>query len=364
LNPQAGRDTDTPDLGWHYSPLDYAFGGTYVINSTITINPGTAIALYSPTSGIYTLYGIALCDNAKLLCEGTPNNLNRIVRYNTVQEQSKTTWNTTPMEHITCDWTDPPTDPEARFRFTEWSIPAADTYHFRGLYGTDLVARFRDCRFLGGKFQTERPTLIVTNSLFHRTAVLLEGTDYPLDATFQNNLFYGGSLYVYQDFGGTFTFKDNLFDRVAINQFVTPTHDYNGYITNATAQWLTNSGSHNIFTNSATWQAGILGRFYQPTNSPFLSLGSTNANFLGLYHYTALTNNVKETNSIVDIGFHYVAADASGNPLNGDSDNTPDYLEDMNGNGTVDFGELNWQNGGDGGLRVLITRPRHGTILP
>jgi hypothetical protein len=364
LNPQAGRDTDTPDLGWHYRPLDFAFGGTYVINSTLIFNPGTAIALYSPTNGGSSYYGIGLSDNAKLFCAGTADNLNRIVRYNTVQEQSQTTWNTPPAEHIASDWTDPPVDPQARFRFTQWSIPAADTYHFRGHHGSDLVGQFRDCRFLGGRFQTERPTLNVTNCVFYRTAVLLEGNDYELDATFQNNLFYGGSNYLYQALGGAFTFNDNVFDCVAIAQLATPTHDYNGYITNASAQWLTNGGSHNVFTNTFTWQPGTLGQFYQPTNSPFLTLGSTNAHLLGLYHYTVLTNNVKETNSLVDIGFHYVATDATGNPLDADSDGIPDYLEDTTGNGSVNSGEGDWQSAGDAGLKVRITRPKNGAILP
>ena len=364
LSPQAGRDTDTPDLGWHASPIDYVFGGVYVTNSTITLNPGTVVGLYSPTNAGNNYYGIALSDAAKIFSEGSATNLNRIVRYNTVQEQSSTTWNTTPIDHIISDTAEVAHTPEARFRFTEWSIPAADTHHFYGYSGTDLAAAFRDCQFWGGKFKTERPTVNVTNSLFHRTAVILEGANHSLDATFQNTLLYGGSLYLYQEFGGTFILKDNLFDRVAVSQHVTPTHDYNGYITNSAAQWLTNSGIHNVFTNAFSYETGGLGRFYQPTNSPFLSVGSTNANLLGLYHYTVVANNVKETNSMVDIGFHYVATNATGDPLDEDSDGTPDYLEDLNGNGTVDSGEADWQSAGDGGLRVLITRPRNGSILP
>jgi len=46
-----------------------------------------------------------------------------------------------------------------------------------------------------------------------------------------------------------------------------------------------------------------------------------------------LTNQVPETNSIVDIGYHYVATDTHGNPLDSNGNGTPDYLEDVNGNG-------------------------------
>ena len=35
----------------------------------------------------------------------------------------------------------------------------------------------------------------------------------------------------------------------------------------------------------------------------------------------------------------------------------PDYLEDANGNGVVDSGEIDWQVAGDLGLTVVITQP-------
>jgi hypothetical protein len=74
---------------------------------------------------------------------------------------------------------------------------------------------------------------------------------------------------------------------------------------------------------------------------------------------------VKEASSMVDIGFHYVAVDPStGLPYDTDGDGVPDYLEDRNGNGTVDSGETDWQNANDWGLKVIITRPRGGALLP
>ena len=59
---------------------------------------------------------------------------------------------------------------------------------------------------------------------------------------------------------------------------------------------------------------------------------------------------MKETNSIVDMGYHYVAVDANGNPVDSNGDGIPDYLQDANGNGLVDAGETNW------GLAIL-TQP-------
>jgi hypothetical protein len=72
---------------------------------------------------------------------------------------------------------------------------------------------------------------------------------------------------------------------------------------------------------------------------------------------------VVEGTNTVSIGYHYVAVDANGNPLNSNGDGIPDYLQDANGNGVYDFGDLGvWQNSLY--LKVLITRPRNNSIIP
>ncbi len=72
LNPQAQRDTDTPDLGWHYDPLDYCWTGLNLTNSsTLTLTNCVAI-------GFYGSYGLYLRTSANLISEGTPINLNRM----------------------------------------------------------------------------------------------------------------------------------------------------------------------------------------------------------------------------------------------------------------------------------------------
>jgi len=74
-----------------------------------------------------------------------------------------------------------------------------------------------------------------------------------------------------------------------------------------------------------------LGAFYYPTNGSSTSLtnlfdaGSRNATNAGLYHFTTTTNQVKEATTTVDTGYHYVAVDANGNPIDTDSDGIPDY---------------------------------------
>src|SRR5439155_12852851 len=54
------------------------------------------------------------------------------------------------------------------------------------------------------------------------------------------------------------------------------------------------------------------------------------------------------TNSVMDIGYHYVALDTSPStpvPFDTDGGGVPDYLEDANGNGTNDVGETDWSSG-------------------
>src|SRR6185369_16608060 len=84
LSPQVQRDTDIPDLGYHYDPLDYLVGGMYVSNATITVNPGTAIGVYATNN---FSYGLAISENAQFSSQGYADKLNHLVEYDLVQEQ-------------------------------------------------------------------------------------------------------------------------------------------------------------------------------------------------------------------------------------------------------------------------------------
>jgi hypothetical protein len=80
-----------------------------------------------------------------------------------------------------------------------------------------------------------------------------------------------------------------------------------------------------------------------------INAGSCTANIAGLYQFTVITNmvnglEIKETNSIVDLGYHYVAVNSNGIPISTPGDGIPDYLADANGNGIVDPGEISWTN--------------------
>jgi hypothetical protein len=119
--------------------------------------------------------------------------------------------------------------------------------------------------------------------------------------------------------------------------------DFNAFLTNGSPLPLV-PARHNV-TNllSFNWQSSWFGSFYQSTNSPLINAGSTTADQVGLFHFTTQTNQVPEGKTSVDIGYHYVATDAFGIPLDTNGDGIPDYLEDANGNGIFDAGDLgNW----------------------
>ena len=74
-----------------------------------------------------------------------------------------------------------------------------------------------------------------------------------------------------------------------------------------------------VLTNF-TFASGPLGDYYHGSTN-LVDRGSlTNAALAGLYHHTTRTNQTKEANTRLDIGFHYVACDANGLPVDTDGD--------------------------------------------
>jgi hypothetical protein len=111
-----------------------------------------------------------------------------------------------------------------------------------------------------------------------------------------------------------------------------------------------NGANDVIVTGEFGWQTGPLGFFYLPTTSTLINTGSvSDAAVVGLYHHTTTTNlvnnlQVKEQNTRLDIGYHYVATDANGKPIDSDGDGIADVLEDVNGNGLGTDDPTSWTN--------------------
>jgi hypothetical protein len=361
LSPQAQRDTDLPDVGYHYDPLDYAIGWVLVTNCSLTVNPGTAIATFGTNSGTY---GLAIGQGATLQCQGQANNLSWFVAYNMVQEQPITNWFQPSYASVCSEFQGLTPAPAINCRFTSWSIAAQVVPHFYGPTNTGPF-NFQDCEFHGGKLLSIRPTINLTNVLLERVYTDLEPKD-GLTNTVRVGLVYGGA----------FTFapsnsvvQDVLFDKAALTNWNGYNGGFNVYVTNFQRLQPTQT-TDLLLSASPSYQVGALGVYYQLTNAAVINWDTnTAANTIGYYHFTVITNlvsglQIKETNSWTDVSYHYVATDGAGNPIDTDGDAVPDYIEDVNGNGAVDSGETNWQDPNDLGLSVIITQPTTNWNIP
>lgn len=257
----------------------------------------------------------------------------------------------------------------AEITFTEWSVLEANT-QIDANVNVPCLLTLQNCQIYSGGISALGPTLQSANCLYQRVSSSLRDTalSFGVSNTFCNNLFLKGSLTVKHTTTatGSWTFRDNLFDQTSITNQSGSTNNVcsnNAYVTNFTILLPTNNSV--ILTASPAYQAGAFGVNYYPTNlTNLIHTGSQSAPAAGLYHYTVTTNNVIEGTNIVSIGFHYVAVGTNGLPLDNNRDGIPDYLEDANGNGLVDSGEIDWQMPGDLGLTVVITRPLNNSKVP
>jgi RHS repeat-associated protein len=350
LSPIVARDTNSaPDLGYHYNVLDYLVGTHDISRGTAVLTNGVAVGFYRSIDSDLTF---ALLVSETLLSEGSPERLNTVTIYNTVQETPDPTW----CYPANCDvfLTDEDgVGTSLNFRFTRFTAPAGIGAFVRHSDSGGGPFFARDCEFYGGglKLYAINDTggdkdlencLFVSSSLY-----VAPGVTDPVDTLLiaHNNLFWSSSLSISgisPMWPAGISFTDNFFgtNTIFLTNIVFDV-SHNAYLTNC-AQ-LTNNDSTDIILPSFNFQTGPLGNFYQPTNSALIGQGSRPATNAGFYHYTVFTNQVVEgTNDPVTIGLHYVAVDANGNPLDTNGDGTPDYLQDSDGNGLADEGEDNW----------------------
>jgi hypothetical protein len=351
LGQHALRDNaGNPDLGYHYDPLDYLFGACD-LHTNLTFTAGVAVGWFEDTGGIYSYgqpYGISLNSGSSFTSTGTATAPNWIARYNTVQEGvlASRGWlggllvngsGAAPIPQVTAQFTKISTEPNmGTFIRDNWA------------YGQ---AAFSDCELYAG-FPSYRPSMFFTNCLFFRCGITFESYGQDSSFAFQNCTWWQGSFNPnrYGTGASQWTILNTTFDGTGIATYDArggstsyTTFNYNAFLSGSNL--LETVGSHDLTNNTSfNWESSWLGNYYLPTNSPLINAGSTNANYLGLYHFTTQTNQVVEGDSVVDIGYHYVATDQYGNPLDSNGDGVPDYLEDANGDGLFDAGELaDWQ---------------------
>jgi len=350
LGRSALRDTDTPDLGYHYPPIDY-------IASSLTVSNASLLVTNAATIGIAfngTNYGINLDSGASLVSQGFGDDLNRFVRLHAIQEAPSESGDGYALLTSVYNASTPP---NALFRFTDFPLMSQSyLLNEENERGNFENLKFQDSQLSSGIlfYSGHLSNLVVTltNSLLDRMDI-----DFQVYAPFSllsyNNLFHKGSLAFNHDPPDSdYFFYDNLFDESYIyqNANVVISNNYNAYIvTNAIFLEPTNGVVWKLLSGSPTYLNGPLGRFYYATDdglaSTNIDAGSRYATNAKLYHFTTTTNQVRETNTLVDIGFHYLAVDVEGQALDEDEDGIPDYLEDLNGNGSYDAasGETDWQ---------------------
>jgi hypothetical protein len=379
LSPQVLRDTGATDLGYHYDPVDYLVELFWITNAPLTIAKGTVVASLLDGGG-----DIWLQDNSAITAAGTADQPVQITFYNTVQEQplflstlARSNLNyaviITPY-HVGVSV---PYGAKGVFQFTKFTGLAGTGvpfYHTKANWDFSSLT-VENCEF--GTFASSgispgtNTVSVFMNNLFERSVISFQGWK-GATLNFTNNLFWGSAHVSFAAVQSTIAAVNNVFDSTTVSGSAVLggvfSNNFNAYLNCPGTVPMAYAGPNYVIqTNSLAWQTGPLGNYYQPTNSVLIDVGNTNANFIGLYHYTTSTNEVKEGNSTVDLGYHYVAVDANGNPLDTDGDGIPDYLEDVNGDGVytpgVDIG--NWQTPDtfgygrlDGYFKVFILSPR------
>jgi hypothetical protein len=375
LFPQAQRDTDAPDLGYHATPLDYVWTGLNLTNATLILTNGVAVAVIGAK-------GTTLKNGARFYSEGTPMNLNRLVRYSAVQEQP-ILLGATASSLIDVSGAPSPL-PEVRLRFTDVSLLADSSTRRYLLANNGAVVStlaLTDCQLRGVYLNlfanyAGPMTVALTNNLIQRGNLTWYQENisgyYAFTLNLYNNLFRQGSVsFSYKHNGTTWTVKDNLFDPDTLSNSSTYSlaAGYNGYRSGLTS--LGGSGNKTGLTMdyqsgpAANW-FGVLGGFYYPASGTnlfaLIDAGSRTREAAALFHYSVKpatgTKEGLDASATVDIGYHWVGVNANNEPSDVDGDGLIDVAEDKDNDSVVDPGETDWQvseNGttGSPGLQVF-----------
>ncbi|HAB17654.1 MAG TPA: hypothetical protein PLX89_04110 [Verrucomicrobiota bacterium] len=355
LTPRVLRDIDQVDKGFHYVPIDYVFRSV-TATAMVQLTNGVAVAVAGA-------YGVDLQDASSLISEGRAERPNRLTRWNSVQEQSTSEGNGGPIARIGANYT---TRPYISVRFTELTAPSKSGTSLLDTGGTQpfqsVTLEFCQLSNVGltslWPGDSRSATVTLRNNLFERSVLSINKSytsqNTPLTLAGNNNLFWRGSFSVTYDSGSinpAWTLKDNLFDgtiqTLTGSGTINVIRSNNGFTTGTTTTF---SGSNDKTGLSTDYQAnGSWGnRYYpaaggHPSLSSLIDAGSQTRETAGLYHFTVKTaSNTKEgADSLVwvDIGFHYVGLNGSGQPSDTDGDGLPNYVEDRNGNNVADSGE-------------------------
>ena len=354
FSPQARRDTNSsPDLGYHYDPMDYFFGGV-TANSNVTFTAGTAAGWFELPGSGGPGYGIALNKGIVATFNGTATSPCVFARYDAVHEGGNGLWQDKGWLGGVVNGGSYDTNNPAGITatFTHFLHLANDPNLFRdGTSGQPIVIQAKHCE-LYGSAGGYNMLAGYTNCLFYRAGFGIgTASAYPYQK-YINCTFYGGTLYFGHWEGSApywYSYIHNCAFDNTTNSIGDPfgsntnyaDYNYNAFNLGA-AQPPTEGANTVVVTNGFNWQSSWFGNYYLPPDSLLIDASDRTADLIGLFHFTTQTNQTIEGFSTVDIGYHYVATDQYGNPLDSNSDGIPDYIEDANGNGLIDNGETAW----------------------
>ena len=338
FSPQARRDTNSsPDLGYHYDPIDYCFGGV-TAQSNVTFTAGTAFGWFELPGSGGPGYGIALKNDIFATFNGTATSPCIFARYDTVQEGGNGLWKDKGwlggMENG--DSYDQNNPAGLTATFTHFSHLAGDPSHFRdGTGNQPIVVQAKHCEFYGGAVGCNM-LAGYTNCLFYRAGFgISNALAYPYQI-YINCTFYGGSLNFGHSEGGVpywYSYiHDCAFDGTTFSvgdPFGSNTNyaDYNYNAFNSGAAQPPTEGANTVtVTGGFNWQSNWFGNYYLPPNSSLIDAGDQTAGQLGLAFFTTQTNQMMELNTVVDIGYHYVAVNTNGLPFT-DTNGVPYYQQ-------------------------------------
>jgi hypothetical protein len=344
LTPQARRNMGTPDLGYHYKPIDYMAVRFMITNAPLVITNGAVIGLTGDN-------GILLLDGASISCEGSPTNINHFVEYRIVQEApiglgvTGNAYSVVPYRYGNGAM-------PGKFKFTEFSwlngnyggnlfslngvVAGSDGWTYTTLDISDCIFRQGNITLYAGK-----NTISFKNNIIENNTVYISAN---VGVSFFNNIWNSCDVFLDIENTSLYSLFDNVFySCISVGGPSTIIRGYNAYINTPSTNYMDFglAATDKVLTNM-TWQVGALGNYYQPTNSTLINAGSRTAASAGLYHYTVLSNQTKEAATQVDIGVHYVATGSNGLPVDTDGDSVSDYLEDLNGDGSASNDPTAW----------------------
>lgn len=367
LTQQALRDTNSaPDLGYHYDSLDYMFAGCD-LEANLFVAAGTAIGFYIDNDENSIADSITLNDGGGLYLDGTVTQPCIFTRQVMVQENGNINWfnnNTAPLcgaltFNGSGDWN---SEPQLFATFSKWTGDRSQALFWQDNFawgsGNIVNSEFYD----SSMSEYDMQYMYFNNCLFFRALNEYWDWDYDISFTYGNCTFYDGGL-LYQggpesEYPSLWQIENCTFDGTAIswteNNNGAWSIGYNAYNTN-NLSWESYGygfggvnevvGPDDVTTTNYNWESGLLGSFYLPTNSPLVKAGNTTADQVGLYEYTTQTNETPEETNVVDIGYHYVATDDDGDPLDTYVPGMPNYIADSAGDGMDPNGLPYWWEG-------------------